>query len=225
MANLLTDSWRLGKVSLPSPMLPSPESTPRGNTSSLYSRGDPFPTRELLSFLQPGSDPLVQGVGAGWDQVSAVLSHHLPANRDPTATASGTGVGEGESTTAVQAETTGALGICQEMLTFPGPVFWPERPALRPLHTLWGFSLPVWPRFTTPALWRLQENERREGEREGRRERERETFVQKISRSLVSKKGEQEGGERASENERKTVKQARVSENESQREGAEGGTE
>lgn len=59
-------------------------------------------------------------------------------------TASGTGVGEGGSTTAVQAETTGAFGICQEMLTFPGPVFWPERPALRPLHTLWGHSLPVW---------------------------------------------------------------------------------
>lgn len=40
----------------------------------------------------------------------------------------------------------------------------------------------------------------------------------------MKKKGEQEGGERASENERNMVKQARVSENESQREGAEGGT-
>lgn len=115
----------------------------------------------------------------------AVLGHHLPANRDPTSTASGTGVGVGESTTAVQAETTGAFGICQEMLTFPGPVFWPERPALRPLHTLQGHSLPVRPSLHHPALWRLQENERREGDREGRKEREKDICA-RVYKHLIS---------------------------------------
>lgn len=82
----------VGKVSLPSPMLLSPESTLRRNTSSLHSRGGPSPTRELLSLLPPGGNHLVRGSeGSGL----AALGHHLPASRDPTSTASGTGVGVG----------------------------------------------------------------------------------------------------------------------------------
>lgn len=225
LANLLTDSWRLGKVSWPSRF--SPESTLRRNTSSLHLRGGPFPTRELLSFLQPGSDHGVQG-GQCW------LGSSLRCSQSPPGSQQGShvhcrgdrGGGRGEHHSCPNR--THSFWNLSGNADLPRPrlLAWKTGPET-PTHYLGPLPACVaGTAFTTPALWRLQENERREGGREG----EKKTFVQEctntwyleISRSRVKKKGEQEGGERASENERKMAKQARERESESPRGGGAG---
>ena len=120
LADLLTDAWRLGKASCHPPLL---SLRSLHSASSLSLRGGPGRSRaprapsqlRLLSFLQPGGDHGAQGVSAGWGQLSVVLSP--PASQRVSLDHHLSGWG-----TAAQADTIGASGIHQEMLTFPGPV-------------------------------------------------------------------------------------------------------